>query len=253
MLQVAAEKGFWLKVLGQVSGPNRKYEMWLLRTRNMYSYDHTDPRVLIVAGFHGEEVAGPWGLLKWITECDSKWLKLVDASFIPIVNPYGFARKKRYGYSDLPTNAGFCHEPVGRSPEGEILANNIELLRPLAHDGFLSLHEDSTTKEYYLYTFEQGLEPGKFTKSLKKELSKSFPKPYEGIAYVDSRDPDAGPICKDGLIYRFCDGSFEDWLFHLGVPRVAVTETPGKYKMDRRIGATVNVIQKFIELAYEGV
>lgn len=247
MLEIASNRGFWLKPLGQLQGPGRKYEMWLIRTREIYSYDHKDPRVLIVAGFHGEEAAGPWAILKWMKECDPLWLREVDISFIPIVNPHGFARNKRWGYSDMATNTGFCHGNAKPSPEGQILIDNIELLRPLAHDGFLSLHEDVTVKEYYLYTFEQGLEPGKFTKTMKKELGKYFPKPYEGIAYVEACSG-AGPDCKDGLVYRFCDGSFEDWLFHQGVPRTCVTETPGKYKLQRRINANKEIIQKFIEV-----
>jgi hypothetical protein len=250
MLEVAAKKGFWLKVLGQVAGPDRKYEIWLLRTRDTYSYDHKDPRCLIVGGTHGEEIAGPWAILKWLQTCDDKWLRQVDVSFIPIVNPYGFARKKRYGYSDIPTNQGFCHTDDKLSPEAQILYDNIELLRPLAHDGFLSLHEDVTVKEYYLYTFEQGQEPGKFTKAMKKELSKHFLKPYDGVAYSGPNTTE-GPRCEDGLVYKFCDGSFEDLLFHKGVPKVAVTETPGKYRLDRRVKAGQGIIQRFVEVIYE--
>lgn len=251
LLEVASNRGFWMKVLGQVAGPKRKYEIWLIRTRKDNHLDTHDPKVLIVGGFHGEESAGPLGILKWMKECPDRVLSSVDISIIPMVNPYGFARNKRYGYSDMPTNTGFYHGNAEPSPEGEILINNIDLLLPLAHDGFLSLHEDSTVKEYYLYTFERGVEPGKFTRNLKKELGKHFPKAYDGIAYVDALSS-GGPECKDGLIYRFCDGSFEDWLFHLGVPRVAVTETPGKYKLGRRINANCEIITKFIEEVNNG-
>jgi len=253
LFEVCAQKDFWLKVLGVVDG----YEIWLVRTREIYSFDHKDPRVLIVAGFHGEEVAGPWGILKWLKECDEGQLKTsVDVSVIPIVNPWGFAKGKRYGFSDMKTNHGFCHpEKNGTqtepSPEGKILIDSMEFLRPLSQDGFLSLHEDKTVKEYYLYTFEHGSKPGKFTKSMKKELSKHFLKSYDGIAYVDSKEKDSGPICKNGLVYRFCDGSFEDWIFHQGVPKVAVTETPGKYRLTRRINANSKLIDKFIELCRE--
>lgn len=244
LFRVASEKGFWLKILGVID----EYEMWLVKTRNFT--DHKDPRVLIVAGFHGEEKAGPWGILKWLQDCEKSVFDSIDVSFIPIVNTYGFSKGKRYGSSDMKTNFGFCHlsENDKPSPEGEVLIKNIEILRPLAEDGFLSLHEDVTIKEFYLYTFEHGVKPGKFTRGLKKELKKHFKKCYQGIAYVDSASDGRGPNCKKGLIYKFCDGSFEDWLFHLGVPRVAVTETPGKYKLARRVKANVAIIDRFLKL-----
>lgn len=246
LLEVAAEKNFWLKVLGVVD----EYEMWLVRTREIYPFDHKDPRILIVAGFHGEEKAGPLAVLRWLQECGKEILEKVDISLIPVVNSFGFARNKRYGSSMMKTNCGFCHlnNDISPSPEGVCLINHIELLRPLAQDGFLSLHEDATVKEFYLYTFEHGNKPGKFTRGLQKELKRFFPKAYNGIAYADAANAGAGPECKNGLVYKYCDGSFEDWMFHLGVPRVAVTETPGKYILDRRIKANVSVINKFIEL-----
>ena len=252
LFEICSQKDFWLKILGIVDG----YEIWLVRTREIYSFDHKDPRVLIVAGFHGEEVAGPWGVLKWLKECTEEQLKSVDVSIIPIVNPWGFARGKRYGASDMKTNHGFCHpdkngDQIEPSPEGKILVDSMEFLRPLSQDGFLSLHEDKTVKEYYLYTFEHGNKPGRFTKQLKKELSKHFPKAYDGIAYVDSKAKESGPSCKNGLVYKFCDGSFEDWMFHQGVPKVAVTETPGVYKLQRRVTANTRIIDKFLELSLE--
>lgn len=243
LLQVASDRGFWLRVLGIIDG----YEMWLVRTR---TNGEKKPRVLIVAGFHGEEKAGPWGILKWLQESPDSVFDSIDVSFIPIVNTYGFSKGKRYGLSDIKTNNGFYHVNEGEkpSPEGEVLIRNINILKPLAEDGFLSLHEDITVKEFYLYTFEHSDKPGKFTKGLKKELKTHFKNAYHGVAYVDSTDKTKGPPCKHGLVYKFCDGSFEDWMYHLGVPRVAVTETPGKFKLAKRVKATVNVIDRFLKL-----
>lgn len=246
LMRITAQRSFWLKPLGYLDG----YVMWLVRTRNVYSFEHTDPKVLIVAGFHGEEQAGPWGILKWLREAPDSYISKYDISFIPIVNSYGFARNKRYGLSDKQTNVGFG--PNARdcipSPEGEILIQHIDILRPLAQNGFLSLHEDTTVKEYYLYTLEHGPRPGLFTYRLRREMKKYFPTAYNGIAYVDSTSKDNGPKCDKGVIYNYFDGSFEDWMFQLGCPKVAVTETPGKYMLKRRVDATVAIIYKFLEV-----
>lgn len=252
LFDIAAKNGFWLRILGAVSG----HKIWLIRTRDYYvpDYEHTDPRLLIVAGFHGEEVAGPLAILKWLKTHDENVWKKIDLSFIPIVNPYGFAKGTRYGESGKKTNAGFCHtkELEGEpSPEGQILIDSISIIRPLAQDGFLSLHEDKSERGYYLYTFEHGPEPGKFTQGLKREIGKHFHRPVDGIRVFTDAQKEYGPMVKDGLIYRLCDGTFEDWLFHLGVPRCAVTETPGKYRLARRVEAGVAIIDKFIQLCEE--
>jgi hypothetical protein len=259
LLEVAAEKGFWLRILGSIGG----YKIWLIRTRDYYVPDYTrkELRLLIAAGFHGEEPAGPWAILEWLKRCDTHLLTQIDLSFIPMVNPYGFkgstSRKTvRYGPSGMKTNTGFCHtvetgeEP---SPEGQILLDHINLIRPLAQNGFLSLHEDKTERSFYLYTFEHGDEPGSFTEGLKKELKSHFPKYLDEVKVLTDADQGNSPVAKKGVIFRLCDGSFEDWMFHLGVERCATTETPGRYRLKRRIDAGVAVIDKFISLCQEEI
>lgn len=247
------EKKFYPQVIGKIPDPIKKmeYPVWLVHT-NMELYNQ-DPKALIVSGFHGEEVAGPWGVLRWIAECKPEQLKGINLSFIPIVNPWGFHNNSRPGPTGKPTNAGFYMPGEGPSPEGKILKDNITLIRPLADAGYLSLHEDSTSKEYYIYTFEPTELPGKFSMEMKAELGKHFLKPYNGIAYVDTTIPGQGPPCDDGLIWKFFDGSFDDWMFQLGVPRVAVTETPGAYVLQDRIEANMALINKFIDLVKRGV
>jgi len=243
MTKIASEKRFWLLPLGQVE----ELPIWLVRTR--FNSDHKDPKMLVVSGFHGEERAGPYGVLKWMGTDNYNILKRVDLSFIPVVNPVGFKNETRYSIAGEPNNCGFCHPESKEklSREGQILYKNIDLLRPCAENGFLSLHEDIGVKEFYLYTFEKTKEPGTFTEGLKEVLAQYFHKPLDGVS-VEADAGEKGTKVQDGLVYRHCDGSFEDWMFHLGVPRSAVTETPGKRRWEKRVDAGVAVINKFIEL-----
>jgi len=249
VFRISAEKRFFLCILGEVDG----HQMWLIRTRP--HTEHPDPKMLIVSGFHGEEKAGPFSILKWMKDCDHRILAKADLSFIPIVNPIGFSKNMRYAIPGEKTNCGFCHPERKEKPsrEGQILINNIDLLKPLAEDGFLSLHEDAREKEYYVYTFEKSKLPGPFTFGIKEELGKYFRKALDGEhVEIDASDGSkTGPKVKDGVVFRHCDGSFEDWLFHLGTPRAAVTETPGLYRLKRRVDAGTSVISRFIELNLE--
>jgi len=247
MFKIASDKRFWLCPLGQVDS----YKLWFIRTR-LNADHHNNPRMLVVAGFHGEEKAGPYAILKWLKDCDREALDHYDISFIPIVNTQGFAKGTRYNSYGEVSNAGFCHPERHDKPsrEGQILIHNIDMLRAAAADGFLSLHEDAGEKRYYMYSFEGTPAPGEFTQGLLNTLGKHF-KTYidgESIWLDTSLKKDRGPFVTNGIVYRHCDGSFEDWMFHLGVPRVAVTETPGQYQLRRRITAGADVIDTFIQL-----
>lgn len=247
LMEIAAKRGFWLKPLGMVDG----YITWLVMTRRPGLPSTLGPKILITAGIHGEEQAGPMALLKWIKEVDEVTLAKANVSFIPIVNSYGFVNKKRYGVSGVPTNGGFgSHKTQDPSPEGQLIVNNIGILRPLAEHGFMALHEDVTIKESYLYTMEHSGEPTSITKALRKELSKFFPKVYDGIAYVGPTEK-IGPMCKKGLVYNFFDESIESLMFQLGVPVCAVPETPGMAPLKKRVEAQVAMINKFLELCEE--
>jgi len=249
MFQVVAQKRFWLTNLGY----SDVHPIWLLRTRLNRSHD--DPKILVVSGFHGEEPAGPYAVLKWLQNCDPKALKDYDISFIPIVNPGAFAKGTRYSAPDEISNCGFCHPEVDgdeKSVEGVVLANSIDLLKPIAKDGYLSLHEDKDERKFYLYSFEEGTkEPGHVPMEIKKTLGQHFKAFVDGDEVeVDCRRHKKVKVV-NGMVHNFCDGSFDDWMFHLGVPYVIVTETPGRYKLSRRVDAGVAVIDRFITLILE--
>jgi len=238
------KRDWWLNMLGVVNGSY----IWLT---NDGAHPDKDPRVLIVAGFHGEEIAGPWSILKWMeTQPPTK----VNVSFIPIVNPTGFDLGKRYNKWNEVTNGGFIHQDIFKdqpSVEGKILLKNSEFLKYLAKDGFLSLHEDEASAKSYLYTFENSEKPGPFSFGLRDEMEKFFEMLPDGEKITVANKPEVFAETKGGLIYQttdFHDGGFEDYLWHEGIPRAAVTETAGKFKLDVRVKAGVATINKFIEL-----
>ena len=243
LLRVANHRAFWLRVLGEVNNQ----QIWLIRTRE--SHIHKDPKVLIVAGFHGEEKAGPLGILKWLENSDRGIFKKIDLSFIPVVNPTGFNRGVRKNSWGEKTNCGFVHKTDKLSKEGRILNRNIKFLTELAKDGFLSLHEDEGEKNFYVYSYEDVDKPSEAAYALRNVEAKYFKKLQNGIKVNEEGDPEAA--VEDGIIHKLCDGSLEDYFMHKGI-RAFVTETPGKCRISRRIEATMAIINKFIDLSLGG-
>lgn len=252
LLQCISSKRLWSTVIGFHELNGVGYPVYVIKT---HIQDNAAlPKMLVVAGFHGEEKAGPYAILDWLESCDPEVTRNYDISFLPIVNPVGFKRDQRYGFTGEKTNCGFCHHERGdtASPEAQVIITNIDMLRGMADNGFLSLHEDIKETRYYVYSFEKGrTAPGAFSVIMRDTLGRFFKTRLDGeIVEVDASG--RGPVCKDGIVYRHCDGSMDDWMFHLGVPRVAVTETPGTYSLERRIRAHVASINTFIDMIMEG-
>ena len=197
--------------------------------------------LLVTAGFHGDEPSGIFGIICFLKMFDHKLLLDVNLSILPVVNYSGFRQGSHCNKWNENPNRGFCHPNLGASPsrEGIILLKNIELLIEKAEDGLLCLHEDIDQEYSYLYTYEKSNEPGPFSFMFRDTQARHFPQ------LPDNDDPDLGNI-KDGIIFNHCDGSFEDRLFHEGVPRIACIETPGKYRLREREIATVMMINTFI-------
>jgi len=233
--QQAVSKGFRLHVLGTVGSD----ELLMLDSAR----EQEGPHLLIAAGFHGEESAGPWGVLSFLERVRPQAMAGINLSIIPIVNPSGLRAGRRQNDWGENPNSGFCHPELDRDPpsrEGRILLDNLAALVARGQDGFLSLHEDIDQERFYCYTFEPGAEPGPFSNMLRDTGCRCFG------AVPDCADPDIGQV-RNGIIYRHCDGSFEDRLFHEGVPRTACTETPGKRQFTSRVDANRAIVNSFVD------
>ena len=197
-------------------------------------------KVLVAAGFHGNEYAGVWGIINYLQYGS----RLENVSFLPLVSPIALKENRRYGKDNKISNQGFCHPEMNLIPseEGMILISHAELLLSLGRDGFLSLHEAPEKKIFYVYAFEKGDHPSSISQELLRVGAKEF-----GYA-EDGTTMQYGGTAKDGIIFNFHDSSFEDFMFENGVPHSIVTETPTSGKLEKRIKTVVEIIDTFISL-----
>lgn len=227
----------------------KKHKYSLIQLGKTYQYPilllkpkcpiETNKNILIASGFHGDEIAGPFGVLRFLEETDKEIFSKANISFIPLVNPTGFRRITRNNRWDETPNRGYVfsieNADIKPSTEDKILLNNIRHIIELGRDGILSLHEDPTAKKFYCYTCDYVNK--QLISDIVKIGKKNFgllPKGYHNIGYVTN-----------GTVYDALDGSFDHLLSLLGIP-ICTTETPGSQALTERIAATTDLINLFI-------
>lgn len=214
------------------------------------------PRILSAGGFHGEEPAGPWGILEYLETATEDELKSVNHSFLPLVNPTGFVAGTRLNIFGENPNRGFVPELLekemeatgsnmaGPSVEGGILMSHLDRLLALSRDGFVTQHEDSDLHAGFLFINEKEAQPSAFSKPLLEALSR-----HVGILQDGGADTLRTPELKNGIWHNDIDGSFEGLLTLKGIPRAATTETPGMKPARARIDSNRDITRAFVEYA----
>ena len=215
------------------------------------------PNLLIASGFHGNEQAGPFGILHFL----KNHVVNINLSFLPLVNPIGFSKNSRDGEAGHNPNRGFDgSRPV--SVEGRILLQHDKLLKSLASDGFISLHEDPDKKTFHIFTYEHSDKPSAFSEGM-RTCCTGFHDTSTGmlnttVGALDSEEEGqlkhhqkvSDVVEEPGLVFNDLDGSYESYMFQSGIPFAACTETGGRIDFDLRVQANTEIIKRFIELSY---
>lgn len=235
ILSMADRQGFTVEILGHTEGQ----PIYLL-TRSAKQADARN--ILIASGFHGEEPAGPWGLLQALEAVDSDTLDRLNLAVLPLVNISGFSRGTRFNHHGENPNRGYLPSVDGIQPteEGTILLSHQARLADYGRDGALTCHEDQALSHCYVYANEQTEEPSPTARALLACNAGFFP------AHPDGHVDDC-PI-QDGIVFNQLDSSFESWMLANGSHHTYCTETPGQLPFDKRVAANAAMISLFMDL-----
>lgn len=195
-----------------------------------------EPTLLITAGIHGDEPAGPYGVVEWLTKAEyPDDLRII---IIPLINPSGFDDNERNNGDDRDLNRGFN---IRKRPTVELKllekALNGESLSLL-----LSLHEDRGHGGIYLYHADVDED---VCRRILDDCSKVIPIVTEKSIYGDE--------CERGMIYVGLKNkdpkhvnSLENALQALGVAQITF-ETPALAEFNKRSSLQAMLIQRTID------
>lgn len=195
--------------------------------------------LLVTAGFHGEEQAGPLTLLERMGEvADHARARGVGLLVYPCVNPSGFEAATRYNASgERPNNDFMRYQDGAGSPRGELFPGESDLpwtlfdggpqetraLRTdLAHrpapNAALDLHQDAHLPGGWTYAYTFG---NKDDFRPLVEASRAHARTAAG-----KRVDDVHRLSTDGDgLIEFRDGSITDWCFRRGARWTVALET----------------------------
>jgi hypothetical protein len=238
MVNEAKRKGFIVETLGTVGTGDNVY----LFSPN--KVDYNKPNVLLMAGFHGDEAGGVYGVDRFLKIVSSEWLNSVggvNLTIAPAVNPAGLRLCQRHDYTDTDPNRGYCHhehvEALGEV--GDILMKHANRLSHAARHGFLTLHEDGTlTDEFYMISSDVTNSSTDMMQSLLSIGERHFKRLQDGLHHEH--------FINEGRGSWFCDSSFEDMLSHDGVNRLYVLETPADAPVEFRAQVASEIVYEFI-------
>ncbi|MCF1428325.1 MAG: succinylglutamate desuccinylase/aspartoacylase family protein [Shewanella sp.] len=201
------------------------------------------PSILVCAGFHGDEAAGPWGVLKWLMAQDTDQFAGINLSVLPLVCPSGFRKGQQFNRQGQDAFIGYAWQ-VGQKPldtelseEGRILTKHNGLLRALGQDGVLCCSEDISSDTAYLSSYEPSRTPGPFTLQLQAKLGQHF------IAHTLAKGQDCSAA---GSQFNCFDTGFTAVMVRSGARLGATLFTPGQSAFDARIQATVSLVDTFV-------
>jgi hypothetical protein len=214
--------------------------------------------LLIVAGMHGEEPAGPWAIIRLLMEEREDIYKFINLSIIPTISPSGFSQGTRNNAKDQRTN----NFTDNKSDEAKILMSISKALAVLGKDAALSLHENAKVNDgFYLYANSSGLQvynDGVAKEHLRPEAVKAdlvdiflqrgldqFPIRKDGT-YVDPQGlPEDKYTIKKGVIQDLKDKACEDYLHRqVGIPIVVTVESPAQnHPIDKRVAMHLGIIR----------
>ncbi len=242
---------------GRVTERGREYPLLCLTTPGRRE-------LVVTAGFHGEEPAGPLTLLERFGELAEVARKQdVALRVFPCVNPSGFEGGHRYNASGEQPNNDFVRYElldgtvrdevaVGEPFRGwwsfletpkETRALHQELARYPPPAASLDLHQDAWVKAKCFYAYHFG-DPAPYRALVEKSLAHAKVAVHVAVHNQVRTD-------RHGLLVHH-DGSNSDWFHRRGVPHVGVLETSTRTPLEKCHAVNFTWLEGFVALAAAG-
>lgn len=197
---------------------------------------HSDrpKNILIAAGVHGDEPAGPEAAIHFLERDNAHLLGHFRFLILPCINPYGYVHNQRENKQSIDVNRSFAEDDLA-----EVVIVK-KVLQEGRFDFFIDFHEDSDATGFYLY------EGRRDERWIGQEVIRN-------VGLIGQIDSDSGendlPI-SDGVFKldpAWGDQGIDSYVYHFHSDHVMICETPTSWRLDRRAAAHLTALDTVLE------
>jgi protein MpaA len=191
--------------------------------------------VLISAGMHGDEPAGPAAIIHFLERNNSHLFEHFNFLLLPCINSAGFEHNKRENPDGIDINRSFERDDIA---EVNIVK---EALHGLRFAFTIDFHEDWEATGFYLYENKRDKEwQGPAIINAVKEM---------GNIDISSAESDI-PLYEGGSQVDPAWGKkgFTPYLYHCHTDHVIITETPTAWDIEQRANAHLVALDTLLDL-----
>lgn len=199
----------------------------------------------VSAGIHGDEPAGPWGLLEWFKQGGHRRFAEVPLVILPCLNPFGLRHNSRGNAKNQDLNRLFNKST--HSPISEVRA----MLEGRKFRLGICLHEDFDGQGIYLYDLNNSEDQTSARHLLFHAASLQLP--IDQRSEIDGRKSQGGVISRRKADLEKIPGLPEAvFLFLRGhVERSLTFETPSEFSFYDRVQAQKRFLDHACALALD--
>lgn len=196
--------------------------------------------VCIVAGIHGNEIAGPLSVIHLISDILHELPQQFRYVIYPMINPSGFDLRERFDEDRRDLNAIYDVTLHSDNYE-EVQAFYQDALKFTPFEAVIALHEDSDLEKFYMYGL--GQENLAYYHAI-CEFARTLIPAWTDADIYGAHSDDHGLVL---LTAR--DHAFDGVLYKEGLAKVAFTlETPGKLDIHFRVNMMVQLVLLSMEM-----
>ena len=193
-----------------------------------------EKNILITAGIHGDEPAGPASVLRFLERDNTYLLQRFKFLILPCINPYGYVHNTRENKRDVDLNRSF--EETGIA-EVDIVKETVAGQR---FDFCLDFHEDWEAKGVYFYEAQRD----------ELWIGPKITRQIEKIGPIDGEVGESDLPIADGVFQvdpAWGDAGLAPYLFHFHADHAMICETPTSWHLDRRTAAHLMALDTALE------
>jgi hypothetical protein len=222
-------------------------KLYSLKVSDNVKLDEEEPEILITAATHGDELITAEGLIRFIVnmiklkDTDERIRKMLqehELFFIPVVNPDGFKKRRRYTADGTDPNREYPYPEKPNKESVQCIKKEIEFFKKRNFVASMDLHAHGRMIMY----------PWGFTKD---EVLSSDKKMFETLGQKMAKDNGykVGQISR--IIYVAPASSADFWYWNNNTIAFGIelgrSKVPSARKIDKIVGEMTSMIYTFIE------